>query len=324
MCKALPALYEEPHCPPALLPLIFCDSSFLLCFLPQLGKKPLLVHIPVKSLRKFLVGQRHSWAPLPALHRWVKALLRAGSCCCLPIFCCQNLSCNQSWVPTILRLAQMNPEEYEAVSTFFSSSLMNTSWLHHPTVSIPPYGRTLRSLQGNSCASIFPCELLGVSGLWKRFSWCVCSGSWLCTWCKHTWAAADPELAACRPSPHELAQPGPWRRAQLPSPSSSPGWWGSVGVARCTLHTCVVFFVAAQTNCCGYRLAIFLALQGCLIPKAFLWRFWGLHASGSFFFPPHHRCTCKLNLSGFPAFLLYHYLGFFSKLETILLRAYAC
>lgn len=58
-CKALPALYEEPHCPPALLPLHlnFLMPSLLL-LLSQLGKKSLLANASVNSLRKFSVSQR--------------------------------------------------------------------------------------------------------------------------------------------------------------------------------------------------------------------------------------------------------------------------
>lgn len=84
--------------------LTFCDSSFLLCLLPQLGKKTLLVNVSVSSLRKFLAkGRRRS--SLPALYHWNKGLLRTQSCSCLPVFCCHRLFYNESWVSTILSLA---------------------------------------------------------------------------------------------------------------------------------------------------------------------------------------------------------------------------
>ena len=150
-------------------------------------------------------------------------------------------------------------------------------------MSAPQYGTTQWSLQGNSCASMYPRELLGVSGLWEKFSWCVCSGSWLCTWCKHTWAVADPELAVCWPSPRQLAQPGPWKergRHHPPPPQVGGVAWVLPGALTYLHHV-----LCSNPKQLLQLLANYFSCFARMF-NSFFQCFWILHASGSFFFPP--------------------------------------
>lgn len=167
-----------------------------------------------------------------------------------------------------------------------------------------------------------PMSLLVWVGCEEKFSWCVCSGFGLCMGCKHTWDVADPELAACWPPPHELAQHGSWKKLGHhgpPPPQVGGAAWVLPGVLTYIRHELcrkpkLLLRLLADSFSCFARI---------FNSKAFLQGFWILHASGSFFF--HHRCTWKINLSGFLVYLLYHDFGFFQQaVEQIILWSLAC
>lgn len=158
----------------------FCDSFFFQCFLPQLGKKSLLVNVSVNSLRKFLVSWSQEMGSSASLTLLGKGTAEDLNLLLLPIFCCRKLFYSESWLSTIFRLVQLYPEEYEAVSTFFPSSLMNISWPTDPEFPpSPPPSPSMEEHSGSSKATAVPAHN-PMSVLWEKFSWCVCSGSWLC------------------------------------------------------------------------------------------------------------------------------------------------
>lgn len=262
------------------------------------------------------------WASLPALHHWVKGPLRTGICCCLPIFCCYKLFYSESWVSTILRLAQKYPEEYEAVSTFFPSSLMNMSWSTDPQRPSP----SMEEHSGPSKAPAVPAHIPR-----SLLAWLGCGKS-----------SADVFVLApgCA---HDANTPGLLLIQGLLSAGHLPVSWHSldlgrnsatialllprlVGQRRCCQvhsHTSVMYFAATQNNYCSYWLTIFPALQECLIPTAFLWCFWNLHASGSFFFPPQvHLKNKPVRISSISSVPWFWFLQ--QTMEQIFLWAFVC
>lgn len=154
--------------------------------------------------------------------------------CCLSIFCCHKLFHSESWVSTILRLAHVSRGIWSCqhfLPFLFSEHVL----AHWPTVSISQYGRT----QATAVPDCIPMSLLVRVGCEEKFSWCICSGFGLCMWCKHTWAVADPELAACWPPPHELAQHGSWKKLGHhgpPPPQVGGAVWVLPGVLTYICH----------------------------------------------------------------------------------------
>lgn len=188
--------------------------------------------------------------------------MRAGICCCLPIFCCHKLFYSESWVSPILGLAQMYPEEYQAVSTSFPSSLMNTSWPADPQCPFPSMEEHSGPSKATAVPAYIPVSFLARVGCGKSSTDVfVLAPGYACD-------ANTPGLLLIQ----SLLPAGPllvsWHSLDLGRNSATialllPSLVGQRGCCQVHSHTCVMFFAATQNNYCSYWQTIFPALQGC-------------------------------------------------------------
>lgn len=127
----------------------------------------------------------------------------------------------------------MYPEEYEAVSTFSPSSLMNMSWPADPHCPSHSPEEHSGPFKATAVPAYIPVSFLAQVGCGKSSAdvFVLAPG--------YARDANTPGLLLIQnllPAGHLLMS---WHSLTLegtlpPSPSFSSGWWGSVGVARCT------------------------------------------------------------------------------------------
>lgn len=159
--------------------------------------------------------------------------MRTGICCCLPVFCCHKLFYSESCVSTILGLAQMHTEEYQAVRTSFPSSLTNMSWSTDPHCPSPVLKNIVVPPRQQLCQRV---------SLWASWRECfVGKIQLMCLFWLLAMNVMQTHLGCCWSRACCLLAISLWAGAvwtlegtRPPLPSFSPAWWGSVGVARCT------------------------------------------------------------------------------------------